>query len=82
MAGRTSWRAGGLDKLGRAPPDQGQTRPVKEDGRAAVELERIGAVFERHGASVQVSADRFAGGAGRHQELAQPAGQGADATVG
>ncbi len=49
---------GGLvrgDELCRAPADQRQAGAVEEHGRAAVELQRVGPVVERHAAGVERS---------------------------
>ena len=71
-----------LDQLGRAPADQGQAGPVEEHGGAAVELQGVGPVLERHGARVERRPSRRAPRAGGDDELAQAAGERADADGG
>ena len=66
-----------LDELRRAPADQGEPGAVEEHGRAAVELQGVGPVLERHGARVERRRHGSAGPGGDH-ELAEAARQGSD----
>ena len=50
---------------GRAPADQGQPGAVEEHGGAAVELQGVGPVLERHGAGVQRARSRRRGAPAR-----------------
>gem|GEM_PF-6605653 len=59
--GQDGRRFARLHQEGGAPADQGQAGPVEERGRAAVELQGVGAVVEGDGARVQA---RLADGLG------------------
>ena len=69
VAGDGRQRRGGIvrrDQLRGAPADQGQPGAVEEHGGAAVELQRVGPVLERHGAGVEARPSRRAGAGGDH----------------
>ena len=75
----------GLHQDGGAPAHQRESGPVEEDGRAAVELQGVGTVVQRHRAGVQVGdGHRGRGPAdpGGEEELAESSREGADTDTG
>jgi len=84
----------GLHQDGGAPPHQGEPGPVEEHGRAAVELQGVGTVVQRHRAGVQVGAGhggvtavmarswRGTADPGGKEELAESSREGVDTDTG